>query len=143
MFSHMRVGFAASMIAAVAFSAYPDVVRSGENKEYKPKVQSTTHVQEMLPGDDSKTVVIKEFNVPPGHVGTRHYHTGPVYVYVLEGTFTVEVEGKEPQTLSAGDLFKEPLKTTMLARNPSASSNARIVVFQIGETGKPMMIKAE
>lgn len=143
MFPRMRIGFVATLVAAAALVAYPDMARSGEDKEYKPEVQSTTHVQELLPEDDGKTVIIKELNVPPGHVGSRHYHSGPVYVYVLEGKFSVEVEGEEPQTLSAGGLFKEPLGTTMLARNPSASSNARILVFQVGETGKPMMIKAE
>jgi len=119
----------------------PNVGMAGE--EYKPKVKTETLIEEPLPGDDSRTVIIQELTVEPGYVGGRHYHTGPVYVYVVEGEFTVETEGRGAQTFKAGQLYKEPVGTPMLPRNTSGSDDLKLVIFQIGEKGKPMMIKAE
>jgi len=132
--------FAAYLASAGATGG---VALAAEEKEYKPRAESITHVQETLPGDESKTVVIKEFEFPPGFAGARHYHPGAVYVYVLEGEFTIDVEGREPQTIKAGTLYKEPLGRTMQARNASTSESTRVLVFQVGESGKPMMIKTE
>lgn len=112
-----------------------------QEQEYQPQVESKTHIEEALPGDDDKTVIIREFDFPPGHEGGRHYHPGAVYVYVLEGEFTIDVEGREAKTLTAGDFFKEPLGRNMSARNGSKDENARVLVFQVGDTGEPMMIE--
>ncbi len=87
-------------------------------------------------------MIIKHFDIPPGFVGGRHYHPGPVYVYVLEGELTVETEGKT-ETYRAGQLYPEPLNSVMQGRNLSASDDLELVVFQVGDIGKPMMIKAD
>jgi quercetin dioxygenase-like cupin family protein len=113
-----------------------------QDSEYRPQVTSTTHVEKTLPGDDSKTVIIREFTFPDGYVGSQHYHTGSVFVYVLEGELTIDVEGMDRAVVSAGQLYQEPLGRNMTARNVSAS-DARVLVFQVGETGKPMMIEVK
>ena len=118
-----------------------NVVQAAEH-EYKPKVEVTKLLQGALAGVEGKEVIIRHFAIPPGHVGGRHFHPGAVFVYVLEGTLTIQTEGKT-QSVSAGELYQEPLKRVMQARNLSTTDGVKIVVFQVGDAGKPMMIKAE
>jgi quercetin dioxygenase-like cupin family protein len=96
-----------------------------------------------LPGVDGKHVTILQGAFPAGWVGGRHYHSGPVYVYVLEGRFTVDEQGKPPQTFTAGQLYEEPIGTPMQARNISASEQLRILLFQVHGHGEPLAYKAE
>ncbi len=110
--------------------------------EYKPKVEVTKLLQGSLAGVEGKDVIITHFALPPGHVGGRHFHPGPVFVYVLEGALTIETGGKN-QTISAGELYQEPLRQEMQARNLSTTDGVKFVVFLVGDAGKPMMIKAE
>ena len=112
-------------------------------KEYKSKAKATELIQEALPGVAGKKVIIKQFALPPGYVGGKHFHPGPVYVYVVEGAFTIETDGGGTKTILAGGLYKEPLGRTMRARNLTTNGWTKIVVFQVGDEGKPMMIKAK
>ncbi len=110
--------------------------------EYKPKAEVKSLHQGALNGVDGKTVIIKHFTLPAGFVGGKHFHPADVFVYVLEGELTVETE-KEVRTISAGSLYPEVPGMVMRAKNLRANNPTKIVVFQVGDTGKPMMIKAK
>ena len=110
--------------------------------EYKPKAEVKSLHEGALPGVDGKTVIIKHFTLPAGFVGGKHFHPADVFVYVLEGELTVETE-KGVLTVSAGELYPEVPGMVMRGKNLSTSVPVKIVVFQVGDTGKPMMIKAE
>ncbi len=87
-------------------------------------------------------MIVKHFSIPPEFVGGRHMHPGPVFVYVLEGVLTVELDG-ETKTFSAGDLYPEDIDAAMRGKNLSGTDDLEILVFQVGEIGKPMMVKVE
>ncbi len=110
--------------------------------EYKPKAVAKSLYKGALKSDASKTVIIKHFSFPAGFVGGKHFHPADVFVYVLEGELTVETE-KGAHTVKAGELYPEVPGMVMRGKNVSTSAPAKIVVFQVGETGKPMMIKAK
>ncbi len=139
----MIVALGLTVAAAVALGSFAIQSAVSAEKEYKSKAKATELIQEPLPGVAGKKVIIKHFALPPGFVGGKHFHPGPVYVYVVEGAFTIETEGGETQTISAGGLYKEPLGRTMRARNLTTNDWVKIVVFQVGDEGKPMMIKAK
>ncbi len=137
------IGLSLAIAAAVALGSFAIQSAVGAEKEYKSKAKATELIQEPLPGVAGKKVIIKHFALPPGHVGGKHFHPGPVYVYVVEGALNIETEGEGTRTISAGRLYKEPLGRTMRVRNLSTNDWLKIVVFQVGDEGKPMMIKAK
>ena len=72
----------------------------------------------------------------------RHEDPGQVFVYILEGELTIETD-QGTQTFSPGELYREPPDTVMQARNISTSDETELLVFQVGDADKPMMIKVE
>ena len=60
----------------------------------------------------------------------------------MEGELTVETDAGI-ETIPAGKIYREELRQTMRGKNLSTTDAATIVVFQVGDEGKPMMIKAE
>ena len=73
-------------------------------QEYIPEAKATTLLETPLAGVEGKTVIIKHFEFPPGHVGGWHTHSGPVFVYVLEGEITIDTENTERRTIAVGEL---------------------------------------
>ncbi len=110
--------------------------------EYKPKAEVKTLHEGVLSSVDGKNVIIKHFTLPAGFVGGKHFHPADVFVYVLEGALTVETD-KGVQTISAGELYPEAPGMVMVGKNISADNPTKLLVFQVGDAGKPMMIKAD
>lgn len=130
------------LMLAVTFLLGTALSQDALAQEYKPKAKVKTLVEKPLAGVAGKTVVIKHFTVPPGFVGGKHFHPGPVFVYVLEGKLTIWTE-KGTTTLSEGELYQEVPNQVMRGKNVSANQSTKFIVFQVGESGKPMMIKAK
>ena len=70
----------------------------------------------------------------------RHTHPGYETGYVLEGDFTLLVEGKPPLALKAGDSYQVPLNTVHDAR--SGDKGAKVLAVYIVERGKPLALPA-
>lgn len=120
------------------------VLYAADKKEvYVSTAQVRTLMEKPLAGVEGKQITIVHATLPPGWVGGRHYHTGPVYVYVLEGAFAIDEQGQPRQTFTAGDLYEEPIGTPMLARNMSATEPTKVLGVQVTSRGDPLMYKAE
>jgi len=81
-----------------------------------------------------------EFN--PGATVPRHSHPGEEVAYVLEGEVTIEVDGKPPMVLKAGDVFFVPAGQVHAAKNAS-KGQAKVLSTYIVEKGKPLMTAAK
>lgn len=66
----------------------------------------------------------------PGDVTPHHSHRHPVTVYMLEGTFTLELDRCEPVAIKAGEVFVEPAGITMTGFN-KGDVPARMVIFYV------------
>ena len=108
-------------------------------QELRAQPIATTLVQKVLAGVEGKEVIIKHVELHPGYVGSRHFHPGPVFVYVIEGEFTVDTE-KGRQTFKVGEVYEEPLGGVMQGWNLSTTNPTKLVVFQVGDKGKPFVI---
>ena len=118
-------------------------LRAQEQQAQVPKSKITPLLKTTLAGVEGKEVSIAHISAPPGVVTAKHFHPGQVFVYVLKGVVTIEMEGDSPLKLGPGDVFQEPSGRTMVGKNLSSTHGAEIVVFQIGDKGKPLMVKAE
>jgi len=138
----LTVALAGGLIVAAAGSRGPDAT-GPKKEEYITSAAMKALLKASIPGVEGKQITIIEATVPPGWVGGRHYHTGPVYVYVLEGAFTVDEQGKARQTFRPGELYSEPLHTPMQAFNLSASERARVLLVQIHGPDEPLMYRVD
>ncbi len=89
-----------------------------------------------IPGKQGHVLHLK---LPPGWIGARHHHTGDVFVYVLSGEFGVDIEGKR-MTFTAGKVYHEAVNTIMQARNMYADKPTEVLLFQVGDKGKPLTV---
>ena len=101
--------------------------------------KTTPVLKTNLQGMDGMEANIALVEVDPGFQTERHIHTGHVFVYVMEGTVEIDLDGQEPVRVSAGEAVYELPNKAMVGRNASSTEGARFVVFQIGEAGKPLM----
>jgi quercetin dioxygenase-like cupin family protein len=136
----MKYLFGTALASALVFglTAY----QAADAQEYVSKARAKTLHQAPLPGVEGKEMIVKHFSIPPKFVGGKHLHPGPVYVYVLEGVLTVELDG-ETKTFSAGELYPEDIDAPMVGKNLSDTDDLEFLLFQVGDIGKPMMIKVE
>jgi quercetin dioxygenase-like cupin family protein len=72
----------------------------------------------------------------PGDVTPYHSHRHPVTVYMLEGRFTLELDGRNPVHIEAGQVFVEPSGVNMTGSNNGAVP-ARMALFYVCEPDEP------
>jgi len=89
-------------------------------------------------GDNQFTAVIAEV-APGGQVG-RHMHPVPLFVYMLEGTLSIEMEGHGTHTFSAGQGFAEIVNSWHNGRNLTDKPVKFLIVFA-GQKGTPNLIR--
>lgn len=89
-----------------------------------------------LPSLPEQEVRVLVATLLPGDVTPHHWHRFPVSVYMLEGVFTLELEGREPLAIAAGQVFVEPAHTNMTGLN-RGEVPARMVLFYVCEPGAP------
>ena len=69
----------------------------------------------------------------------RHSHPGEEIIYVLEGSFEYEVEGKPNVMLKAGDVLFIPAGTVHAAKNVGTTNAAELATY-IVEKGKQLVV---
>src|SRR6266568_5426357 len=93
-----------------------------------------------LEGVEGKEIVIFIAELAPGAVGSKHYHPGPEFFYVLEGTLAHEPEGGPAHMMKVGDFGSNPNKGVHIIRNPSTTGRAKAIDFLVAEKGQPLVI---
>ena len=92
-----------------------------------------------MPRDEQQSVRIMTATFKPGDQTVRHTHRFPVAVYVLEGTFTLELKGRPPIAVKAGEALVEPPDTEMVGYNRSTTDPTRVVIFYVATPGTPFL----
>ncbi len=82
-------------------------------------------------------------DVAPGWKLDNHFHPGHVFVYIIQGSIKIEVEGEPVRVLGPGDVLFELPNRNMVANNISSTKGAKFLVFQVGDIGKPLTVKVE
>ena len=96
-------------------------------------------IVEAMPRAERQEVRVMTATFKPGDRTVYHTHRFPVTVYVLEGTFTLELEGRAPINVRAGEALVEPARVAMTGYNRSPSEPARVVIFYVSDPDTPFL----
>jgi len=90
-----------------------------------------------LPQFPGKEATILTVEYPPGVASPAHRHDAEVFVYVLEGSVIMQVDGAPPETLGVGQTFHEaPNDVHRTSANASKTQSAKILLFMVKDKGK-------
>ena len=95
-----------------------------------------------MPRGETQEVRVLTATFQPGERTVFHTHRSPVTVYVLQGRFTLELEGRAPVEVGPGQAYVEPPHVRMTGFNRSASDLLHVVVFYVSEPGTPFLDEA-
>jgi quercetin dioxygenase-like cupin family protein len=93
-----------------------------------------------VPGTSYETVIGIAEIAADVNVG-RHTHPGPESGYLLEGEFTLLVEGQPPRLVKAGESYQVPPGAIHDAR--SGAQGAKVIATYVVEKGKPLASPAQ
>ena len=92
-----------------------------------------------MPKSDTQEIRVLTASFKPGDKTVFHSHRSPVTVYVLEGQFTLDLEGRVPVVVRAGEAFVEPPHVKMTGYNKSATDALRVVIFYVSDVDTPFL----
>jgi quercetin dioxygenase-like cupin family protein len=135
--SHLPAAALAALLLSAACSAAAD-----DGGLARPHMVLREAVQGM-PRGETQEVRVLTATFQPGDRTVFHTHRSPVTVYVLEGQFTLELEGRAPVTVAAGQSYVEPPQVRMTGRNRSTTQPLRVLIFYVSEPGTPFLDEAK
>ena len=124
------LGFAGLLVSVIAMGREQGVI--------KPQLVLSEIVQGMPKGDKQEVRVLTA-SFQPGDRTLFHTHRFPVAVYVSEGAFTMEMEGREPVTVKAGEAKMMPTHVKMTGYNRSSTDELRLVAFYVSDPDTPFL----
>jgi quercetin dioxygenase-like cupin family protein len=96
-------------------------------------------IVEGMPRAERQEIRVLTASFNPGDRTPFHTHRFPVTVYVLEGAFTLELEGRPPMTVTAGQAMVEPPNVRMTGYNRSATEPLRVAIFYVSDPDTPFL----
>ena len=92
-----------------------------------------------MPQGEKQQIRVLTATLEPGDKTVFHTHRFPVTLYVLKGAFTLELEGRSPITIKAGDAILEPPNVRMTGYNRSTTEPMRVVTFYVSDPDTPFL----
>jgi quercetin dioxygenase-like cupin family protein len=110
-----------------------------EREMVRPAPPVLREVVSGMPRGERQEVRVLTAMLKPGDKTSFHTHRFPVTVYILEGAFTLEMEGRAPVTVKAGQAMVEPPNVKMTGHNRSATDPIRLVIFYVSDPDTPFL----
>jgi quercetin dioxygenase-like cupin family protein len=130
-----RIGFGFAFIAL----ATGLVVASAQDSGLARPNMVLRQFVEGMPKGGKQEVRVLTATFKPGDKTVFHTHRFPVTVYILEGAFTLELDGQAPTTVKAGEAMVEPPNVKMTGYNRSASEQLKVVIFYVSDPDTPFL----
>lgn len=128
------IGITLALVTLVA----PLTSTAQERGPEKPPPPILSEIVQGMPKGDKQQVRVLVATLKPGETTPFHTHRFPVTVYVLEGTFTLEMEGRAPVVAKAGQAILEPPDVKMTGYN-RGSDPMRVVIFYVSDPDTPFL----
>lgn len=101
---------------------------------------SEREIAEKVDGMKAKATTV-EVTLAPGQGSVPHRHPGPVFGYVIEGTYAWAVDDQPVKTLKAGDTFYEPTGCLhRVSKNPGSTRTRVLAVVLHGHDAKQIAV---
>jgi quercetin dioxygenase-like cupin family protein len=108
-----------------------------EQRQDQPKVEEL--LKAPLAGEPGREVDIRIYTFAPGTLLPWHVHPGAhEFVYQLEGTLTLEIEGQPTRDVKAGEAVYVPPNVVHRGSNRSATAAAKLHVVRVKPKDKPL-----
>ena len=130
-----------SLVACVALGtagiglSVPAAAQQGQARPH-PVLRQTV---EGMPRGERQEVQVLTATIAPGQSTVFHTHRFPVTVYVVEGAFTLDMEGRETATVQAGGAIVEPPNVRMTGHNRSTGDTMRVVIVYVADPDTPFL----
>ena len=132
----MKLSTRSSLVFATLFISLPSMAQA--QGAAKPDMILKEVVSGMPKGERQEVRVLTA-SVKPGDKTVLHTHRFPVTVFVLDGAFTLELEGRAPVVVKAGQAFVEPPNVKMTGYNRSTTEPLRVVIFYTSDPDTPFL----
>jgi quercetin dioxygenase-like cupin family protein len=109
----------------------------------KTDLKRTVVIRSNLQGVSGKQMLAWVADAAPGASSGKHSHPYDEFVYVLDGVFVLEMDGKPPATLHPGETGHVPANSVHEGRNGSDILSTRVLVFGLTSESDPIAIPAE
>ena len=129
-----RVGIVLPLVSAVGIAL---VAAANLNAE-QPSLKRTEVLRMGMAGMQGKEAHMWVAEIAPGAATGKHSHPTPRFVYVIEGSVAVEIDGKPAQVFKRGEGFQEMPGVVHNFRNGSTTETAKALGFQIAEKDQPL-----
>jgi quercetin dioxygenase-like cupin family protein len=91
-----------------------------------------------IPGKEGLMLTVE---YPPGGGDPIHRHNAHGFIYVLEGSVVMQVQGGKETTLTPGQTFYEgPDDVHIVGRNASGTKPAKFLVLLVKNKGAPPLV---
>lgn len=132
----MKISIRATRLFASLLLTLPLVVQAQGTA--KPET-ILSEVISGMPRGDKQEIRVLTASFKPGDKTVFHSHRFPVTVFVLEGAFTLEMAGRSPVVVKAGEAFVEPPNVKMTGYNRSTTDALRVVIFYTSDPKTPFL----
>ena len=117
------------------------VAAHGQQGNDAPPPVVTPVMTQALPDYPGKEALMLAVEYPPGGADPVHRPDAHGFIYVLEGSIVMGVEGGKEVTLTPGQSFHEgPDDVHTVGRNASREKPAKFLVLLLKDAGKPAVI---
>ncbi len=114
-------------------------LQSGTLMAQEAKV--TPLMSEVLTDMSGKEGLMISVEYAPGGSSPVHRHNAHAFVYVLEGSIVMQVQGGKEVTLTPGQTFYEgPNDIHAVSRNASSGAPAKFIVVLVKDKGAPVVL---
>ena len=117
-------------------------VAAASSQDQPAATKVTSLMKQVLPDVPGREALVITLDIPPGGGSAAHRHPGHhIFGYVLEGTYRIKLDQGEERTLKKGDTFYEaPGQLHAVSANGSRTESAKVLVFILAESGKPVTV---
>lgn len=122
-------------LAACALASLPAAAQT--ERLARPELVLKTVVPGMPTGPQQEIRVMTAM-IKPGDRTPFHTHRFPVTVHVIEGAFTLEMQGRTAVTVKAGESLLEPPNVKMTGYN-RGNEMLKVVIFYVSEPDTPFL----